>query len=96
MARLKWLSEDQGSTLIDDYAKNMESFVDAISDGHIDEEELAQQERRLVEMMKEVEPTLDDKTHQKITQLLCEMSAFSTMQAFRAIWESRPKTTFRG
>ena len=96
MARMNWLDENSETTLIDDYAKNMESFVDAMADGKIDADELQSQEGRLVEMMKAVEPTLDDDTHQKVTQLLCEMSAFSTMQTLHAIWEARPKTQFRG
>ncbi len=96
MARMNWLDEDAQSTLIDDYAKNMESFVDAMADGRIDDQELAGQEQRLVDLMKQVEPTLDDDTHQKMTELLCEMSAFSTMMTLHSIWESRPKSTFRG
>ena len=96
MARMSWLDEKAETTVIDDYAKNMESFVDAMADGRIDDNELASQEQRLVELMKQVEPTLDDDTHAQMTQLLCEMSAFSTMQTLHAIWESRPKSTFRG
>ena len=96
MARTSWLDEKAETTVIDDYAKNMETFVDAMADGRIDDNELASQEQRLVELMKEVEPTLDDDTHAQMTQLLCEMSAFSTMQTLHAIWEARPKSTFQG
>lgn len=96
MARRSWLDAKAETTMIDDYAKNMESFVDAMADGRIDENELENQQQRLVELMKQVEPTLDDDTHQQITQLLCEMSALSTMQTLHALWESRPKSTFRG
>ncbi len=96
MARMNWLDEKAETTLIDDYVKNMESFVDAMADGRIDDQELTNQESRLVELMKQVEPTLDDETHQKMTELLCEMSAFSTMMTLHSIWEARPKTSFRG
>lgn len=96
MARLSWLDDKAETTLIDNYAENMESFVAAMADGRIDDQELANQEKKLVELMKQVEPGLDDDAHQQITQLLCEMSAFSTMQTLHAIWEARPKTTFRG
>ena len=96
MARTSWLDEKSETTVIDDYAKNMETFVDAMADGRIDDNELAAQEQRLVALMKKVEPSLDDSTHEQMTQLLCEMSAFSTMQTLHAIWESRPKSTFRG
>jgi hypothetical protein len=96
MPRMNWLDEKSETTLIDDYARNMESFVDAMADGKIDDHELEKQENRLVELMKEVEPSLDDATHEKMTQLLCEMSAYSAMSTLHAIWQSRPKTTFRG
>ena len=96
MARTSWLDDNAETTVIDDRAKNMESFVDAMADGQIDGDELASQEKRLVEVMKKVESSLDDDTHEQVTELLCEMSAFSTMQTLNAIWEARPKTTFRG
>ncbi len=96
MKRNSWLDENAKSTVIDDRTKNMETFVSAMADGRIDDRELASQEKRLVELMKKVEPTLDDAAHEQVTLLLCEMSAFSTMQTLHAIWESRPKSTFRG
>ncbi len=96
MPRMNWLDEDSATTLIDDYARNMEVFMDAMADGRIDDDELEKQETRLVDLMKEVEPTLDDATHEKMTRLLCEMSAFSTMSTLHAIWQARPKSTFRG
>lgn len=93
MARTSWLDENAQTTVIDDRAKEMETFVSAMADGKIDDSELAAQEKRLVDLMKKVEPALDDAAHQQVTELLCEMSAFSTMQTLHAIWESRPKTT---
>lgn len=96
MARQAWLDEKSQTTVIDDCAKDMETFVSAMADGRIDDRELQAQEKRLVDLMKKVEPSLDDRTHEQITQLLCEMSAFSTMQTLHALWQARPKTTFRG
>ena len=96
MARSSWLDENAQSTVIDEKVQSMESFVQAMSDGIIDADELVAQEKRLVDIMKKVEPTLDDETHEHVTQLLCEMSAFSTMQTLNAIWEARPKTKFVG
>ena len=96
MARVNWLDENAQTTVIDDRAQSMESFIAAMADGHIDADELAAQEQRLVEIMKKVEPMLDDATHQSVTELLTEMSAFSTMQTLNAIWEARPRTQFQG
>ena len=96
MARVNWLDEKAQTTVIDDRAQSMESFVAAMADGHIDASELAAQESRLVEVMKKVEPMLDDAVHESMTELPPEMSAFSIMQTLNAIWEARPKTKFQG
>jgi len=96
MTRKSWLDETGEATLIDDYANQTQSFVDAMADGKIDDQELTAQETKLVELMKKIEPKLDDQQHTEITELLCELSAFNVMQMLNLIHQSRPKTTFRG
>jgi hypothetical protein len=57
------------------------------------------QEQRVVKLMKEIEPKLDDATHGRMTELLCELSAFSAMQILHAMceeFEARSKTKFQG
>ena len=96
MTRKSWLDDDMQSTMIDDYSKKLGTFVNAISDGHIDEKELVEQEKRVVEIMKKVEPKLDDALHSDLTKLLCELSAYNTMQTLHEMSLIRPKTKFRG
>lgn len=96
MARQNWLDETTQTPLIDDYAKQLSSFIDALADGKIEASELADQEGRLVAAMKEVEPQLDDELHGKVTQLLCELSAYNIMQMLHEVHEARPKTVFQG
>ena len=96
MARQNWLDANQTTTLIDDYARNLSTFVEAMADGRIDEPEMAAQEKRLVTAMKEIEPQLNDAQHAQVTQLLCELSAFNVMQTLHSLAESRPKSRFRG
>jgi len=96
MARKSWLDEKGESTLIDDYAQQTTSFIEAMADGKIDDNEIASQEAKLVELMKKIEPKLDDAQHAEITELLCELSAFNVMQMLHVIHSSRPKTKFRG
>ena len=62
----------------------------------VDDKEMKAQETRLVTLMKEVEPLLDDKTHEKVTKLLCELTAFDIMQMLHTMQQARPKTKFRG
>jgi hypothetical protein len=46
--------------------------------------------------MREVEPLLDEKLHAKVTQLLCELTAYDIMHAVYTMQQARPKTAFRG
>jgi hypothetical protein len=96
MSRTSWLDDEQKTVRIDDYAKQLKPFIDAMADGRIDDSELAAQEERVVKLMREVEPKLDDSIHGKVTQLLCELSAFNAMQTLHSLYEARPKSTFRG
>ena len=90
MARQSWLDDEAKTTLIDDYARNLSTFMDAMADGIVDAKEVADQEQRVVELMKEVEPQLDDAMHEQVTKLLCEMSAYSVMQLLHSLYEARP------
>lgn len=94
--RQKWFDEASHEPLIDDYARHLESFIQTMADGVVDDSEIQAQEERLISLMKEVEPLLDDETHGKVTQLLCELTAYDIMQMIHTFQEARPKTQFRG
>ena len=96
MARSSWLDEESQEIKIDDYAQQLTSFIDAMADGRIDSAELEAQEKRVAEIMQEVEPHLDDALHAKVTKLLCELSAFNIMQLMSTVDQARSTTTFRG
>jgi hypothetical protein len=94
--RTSWLDEKKQHPVIEQYARQLDSFLQAMADGKIETSELHDQEARLVGLMKEVEPLLDDTMHEKITRLLCEFAAYDQMQMIFTIQEMRPKTVFRG
>ena len=94
--RTPWLDSDQDSPVIAEQAQRLESFVTAMADGRVDDAELKGQEARLVSAMKEVEPLLSDDLHEKVTRLLCELTAYDTMHLLHTMDQSRPKSTFRG
>lgn len=94
--RKSWIDADSNEVLIDDYAKQLGGFLDAFADGQVDAAELQGQEERVVSLMQEVEPLLDDASHEKVTKLLCELSAFNIMQFAHELGQARPKTAFRG
>ncbi len=94
--RTSWFDETTQTPLIDKYARELDTFIQTMADGQVDEGEIRAQEGRLVALMKEVEPLLDDATHARVTELLCELTAYDIMQMLHAVQSSRPKTTFQG
>ena len=95
MGRQSWLDEGQ-TPLIDQYARQLGGFIEAMSDGKVDHGELATQEKKVVALMKELEPKLDDATHAKVTQLMCDLTAYNIMQFLHTMQEARPVAQFRG
>ena len=94
--RPSWFDETTQMPLIQDYARQLKSFLQAMADGTVDKKELKAQEARLVELMKEIEPKLNDSLHAKVTRLLCELTAYDIMQIMHTMQQARPTTQFRG
>jgi hypothetical protein len=94
--RTHWLDEKTETPLIDEYVKKLGTFLEAMADGKIDASELKGQEERVVALMKTIEPELNDALHEKVTHLLCELSAYNIMHTIHQFVEARPKTKFRG
>jgi hypothetical protein len=46
--------------------------------------------------MRELEPLLSAEAHEKVTQLLCEVTAYDLMNALHMAGKSRPMSKFRG
>lgn len=94
--RQSWLDDTTQTPLIDGYLQKLGTFVEAMADGHIDDAELRDQEKRLVALMQEVEPALSDAQHTQVTKLLCELTAYNIMQTLNSLQSTRPKSVFRG
>jgi hypothetical protein len=96
MPRADWFDKTTQHPLIERHARQLQTFIDTMADGRVDESEIDAQEKRLVKLMKEVDPALNDQVHAKVTQLLCELTAYDLMQIARAIQDAKPKTVFQG
>jgi hypothetical protein len=96
--RLSWLDAEARTPIIDLYAQQLDSFISTIADGKVDEHEVQNQEARLVQLMQEIEPQLDDAMHEKITRLLCELTAYDIMQVLNTMQQAQPHAhgTFQG
>jgi len=95
-AKTPWFDDKTEAPLLAEYARKLDSFCDAVADGRVTTGELEEQEKRLVGIMKQLEPLLSPEAHEKVTQLLCEVTAYDLMQAMHLAGKSRPKTIFRG
>jgi hypothetical protein len=95
-AKSAWFDEASHTPIIAEKARRMESFLAAMADGRIEPAEVEAQEARLVKLMQEIEPLLDDKLHAKVTDLLCELTVYDLMQTMCSLGQSRPKSVFRG
>jgi hypothetical protein len=93
---LKWFDERTDAPLIESYVQNLDTYIETMADGRVDQEELQAQEGRLIKVMKEVEPLLDDQLHEKVTQLLCELTAYDIMQLLHTMDAARPRSKFQG
>lgn len=92
-----WLDGDAEVPVIEQSARRLKSFLTAMADGVVEDAEVKAQEKRLVKLMKEIEPTLDDKTHAAVTKLLCELTAYDLMQLMCAMHKAKSQATkFRG
>ena len=94
--RSRWLDDKTQTPLIDQQARKLTSFVTALADGRVDEAEITTQEARVIQLMRDIEPLLDDSQHAKVTELLCELTAYDLMQTLHHMQQTRPKTIFRG
>lgn len=95
-SRTNWFDTEAQTPVIDQQARKLTTFIDALADGRIDEQEFKAQETRVLSLMQEIEPQLDDALHAKVTDLLCELTAYDLMQMLREMQQSRPQTKFRG
>ena len=91
-----WFDDASDAPMLAEYARKLDSFLDAVADGRIESKELDAQEKRVVDLMKQVDPLLSPEAHELVTQLLCEVTAYDLMNAMHMAGKARPKTKFRG
>lgn len=80
MTRKSWIDPETNDIRIEGYVKKLKPFSQAFADGFIDEQEISDQQARLIELMSMIEPKLDDATHALVTKLVTELTAFNIMQ----------------
>ena len=94
--RTHWLDETTDTPLIGEYAERLGLHG---SHGRRQDRATTSSRRRRPgwsTLMKRVEPELNDKLHEKVTHLLCELSAYNIMHTIHDLVKEQPKTKFRG
>jgi hypothetical protein len=86
---MNWFDEHTKHTVIDEQVEKLASFADAMADGIIERQELDRQERSLVAVMQDVEGSLTDEQHAKVTRLLVELSAYNVMRTLHELHAHR-------
>ena len=88
MARTSWIN-DESTPDLDAHVNQLEHFASSLADGVVDANELSTQEKNLVAAMKDVEGSLDDAQHAKVTKLLAELTAYSVMRTLHEMAQAR-------
>lgn len=89
MSRKSWIDPETNELRIDGYAKKLKTFTRAFADGVISEQEISDQQARLIDLMKDIEPAIDDATHTRITKMITELTAFNIMQLVFELQQQR-------
>jgi hypothetical protein len=79
MARDGWFDGQGVDLLRDEFLEDHDGWRRYIADGQITASEILEQESRIIEMLKEVEPTLNDKQHEALTKVLLEYEVLVNM-----------------
>jgi hypothetical protein len=80
-SRISWFDQEKGPLHLSEYFQRMDSWQQAIADNRITAEEIRDQASRVIALLKEVEPLVNDEEHQVITETLYEMAVLQAMQA---------------
>ena len=94
MARTSWFDEKAEHEAIQERATKLETFTSALSDGVVSQQEVADQEQRLLKAMKTLEPQLNDDLHAGVTTVLVELSAYNVMRLLHELQRERARTAF--
>jgi len=96
MARINWLDEETNTPALEERVQKLDHFINSMADGIIDSDELSTQNEAVVNAMKAIQDDLTDEQHEKVTDLLVELMAFSIMSTLHELASSRQQGTDEG
>ena len=94
MARASWFDDRAEHPVIQEQIAKLESFTSAMADGVVEKRELDAQEQRVSAAMKKLEPELSDELHEKVTNVLVELTAYNVMRLLHELHAGRARVAF--
>lgn len=94
MARTSWLDDASDLPNIEARLESLDHFTAALADGVVDLHELEAQQARVANVIRALEPLLDDPLHARVTELLLEMTALNVMTTLHELASERVRATF--
>ncbi|MBS2013031.1 MAG: hypothetical protein JST00_09100 [Deltaproteobacteria bacterium] len=79
MSRRRWF-DHEGAMPFGGSIARLQSWQDAIEDGVIEPHEVAAQTERVLGLLRDLEPLLDDDVHERVTRVLEEWAVLQAMQ----------------
>jgi hypothetical protein len=89
--RKSWFDPDN-SLSFQRYYRQMESWQRALADGRVQPSEVEAQAQRVAALLRELEPTLSDEQHARVTDILGELAVLQAMQASVAQVQAQVRT----
>ncbi len=80
MEERPWFDAQTGVVLLDEYVTEMDSYEKIVQDRVVTDAEIAEQARRVVSLLQDLEGMLSPEAKAKATEALCELSVLNILQ----------------
>ena len=77
---MSWFDVESSEMMFTEYLERMESWQKALSDGIIQPAEFREQADRVADLLRALEPKLNDELHAEVTQILYEWAVLQAME----------------
>ena len=78
--RTPWFDQATGALHLVEYIQRLDSWKQAVADGQITPDEIQQQAERVIQLLKTVQPLLNEAQKAQITRIFYEMAVLQAMQ----------------
>ncbi|WP_287128039.1 hypothetical protein [Candidatus Cyanaurora vandensis] len=87
-----WFNPDTGEVYSTRFFERMASWQTAIADGVIESAELEQQNRLVLELLMQLEGSLEDEAHHRLGEVFAELAVLQGMQSYALVANLGPKS----